>query len=269
VSCRTPWSFDASCTTAVATDNNTRFHDAACLHPRPVPALAAFRDGQWRLRSSISSGAPDAQFTYGQPGDVPLTGNWDGIGSLGIGVRRGSTFILRDSASPGAPTRIFDWGQPTDAVFTGDWNGNGTTGLGIRRGRTWYLKNRLDSSTYEIRFDWGRPDDIPIVGDWNGDGVTGIGLLRGQTWYLKNTLDAGPHDIEFTWAPNPAGILDPPVSGPDRPIVLDWNGNGTSGVGFVRGTTWHMKNSFDSVQNARRIEFGQSGDLPLAWGVEP
>lgn len=32
ITCVPPWSFDASCTTAVARDNNTRFHDRACLH---------------------------------------------------------------------------------------------------------------------------------------------------------------------------------------------------------------------------------------------
>jgi hypothetical protein len=271
VSCRTPWSFDSTCTTAVATDNNTRFHDAPCLHAPAVPGLATFRDGVWRLRNTISSGQPDSTFTYGQVGDTPLTGNWDGLGSVGIGVRRGSTFILRDTPSAGAPDRIFDWGRPTDVVFTGDWNGNGTAGVGLRRGRTWYLKNRLDPSPHEIQFDWGRPDDIPIVGDWNGDGRTGVGLLRGQTWYLKNSLDAGPHDIEFTWNPTSAGVLGlfpgEPVNG--RPVAVDWNGNGTTGIGVVDGTTWYMKNSYDSVQNQRRLDFGQAGDIPLAWGSEP
>jgi hypothetical protein len=269
VSCRTPWSFDASCTTAVATDNNTRFHDAPCLHavPRPKPALATFRDGTWRLRHSITGGAPDAQFGYGQPGDVPLVGDWDGDGIVGIGVRRGTTFILRNSPSPGAPDYIFDWGRPTDVAFTGDWNGNGTTGVGLRRGRTWYLKNYLDNRPHDLQFDWGRPDDIPLVGDWNGDGQVGVGILRGQTWYLKHRLDGGPHDIQFDWAPT-SSVLDPLAPPPvGLPVALDWNDNGTVGIGLVQGTTWFMKNALDGGQNQRRLDFGQAGDIPLAWGV--
>jgi hypothetical protein len=268
VSCRTPWTFDASCTTAVATDNNTRFHDAACLHvpDRPLPALATFRDGVWRLRRSLTSGAPDAEFTYGQPGDVPLTGDWAGTGVVGIGVRRGSTFILRNSPSAGAPDYIFSWGRPTDLPLTGDWNGNGTTGVGLRRGSTWYLKNVLDPSPHDIQFDWGRPGDIALVGDWDGDGRTGVGILRGQSWFLKSRLDASPHEIQFEWAPD-SGILGlgPTVVG--RPVCLDWNDNATTGVGVVDGTTWYLKNAFDSGQNQRQVDFGEAGDIPLAWGV--
>jgi len=266
VSCRPPWTFDASCTTAVATDNNTRFHDAPCLHvaPRPVPALMSFRDGVWRFRRSVSGGPSETPFTYGQAGDVPLVGDWNGDGTVGIGVRRGSTFILRNSASAGAPDHIFSWGRATDRVFTGDWNGNGLTGVGLRRGRTWYLKNRLDPSPHEIQFDWGRPDDIPITGDWNGNGTTGVGILRGSTWFLKNRLDASAHEIQFTWAPPPDVLFT------DVPIALDWNDNATTGVGMVRNTepqTWFMKNAYDSAQNQRQLQFGEPGDIPLAWGV--
>ena len=32
VTCTPPWELDATCTTTVAIDNNTRFHDAPCLH---------------------------------------------------------------------------------------------------------------------------------------------------------------------------------------------------------------------------------------------
>jgi hypothetical protein len=277
VSCSPPWSFDASCTTAVATDNNTRFHDAACLHaaPRPRPALATFRDGVWRIRRRVESGAPELQFSYGQPGDVPLVGDWNGDGGVGIGVRRGATFILRNAASAGAPDHIFDWGRPTDRVFTGDWNGNGTTGVGLRRGRTWYLKNFLDGRPHEIQFDWGRPDDIPIVGDWNGDGRVGVGLLRGSTWFLKHRLDGSPHEIQFTWAP-PAPAPTDPLAPPDPlardlPVALDWNDNVTTGVGLVRSVgddlVWYTKNAFDGGQNQRQLTFGQAGDIPLAFGV--
>lgn len=33
VTCTPPWELDATCSTAVLTDNHTRFHDAPCLHP--------------------------------------------------------------------------------------------------------------------------------------------------------------------------------------------------------------------------------------------
>lgn len=35
ITCTPPWQLDATCTTAVRTDNNTRYHDAPCLHNDP------------------------------------------------------------------------------------------------------------------------------------------------------------------------------------------------------------------------------------------
>lgn len=39
VTCQPPWQIDPSCTQAVATDNNTRFHNAACLADEPITTL--------------------------------------------------------------------------------------------------------------------------------------------------------------------------------------------------------------------------------------
>jgi len=251
VSCAAPWTFDASCTRTVATDNNTRFHDAACLHRRtPAPAdILTFREGLWSLRRTQSSGPPDATFTYGQAGDVPLVGDWNGDGTTGIGVRRGRTFILRNPPSAGAPDLIFDWGRADDVPFTGAWNGDGRTGVGIKRGRTWFLKNRLDASPHEVQFDWGRPEDLPITGDWNGDGRTGVGIKRGRTWFLKNRLDASPHEVQFDW-----GRPD------DIAVTADWDGSGRTGVAIVRDTRWYLKTRLDASGHDRELTFGLAGD---------
>ncbi|HEY9555365.1 MAG TPA: hypothetical protein VIR58_01455 [Acidimicrobiales bacterium] len=258
ISCSPPWSFDASCTRSVATDNNTRFHDAPCLHEpviKPAPAdLIAFKDGVWKLRHTQSEGAPENTFSYGQPGDVPLIGDWDGDGNVGIGVRRGRTFILRNSASAGAPDHIFDWGRPEDIPLVGDWNANGRDTVGLRRGHTWFLKNRLDDTPHEIQFDWGRPEDVPLVGDWDGDGRTGVGIRRGGRWYLKNTLDGGPHDTEFPWA-RPEDI----------PVTGDWNGDGSTGIGVVRGNRWYLKNVLDSSGHHSEFSYGDPGDTFFGW----
>ncbi len=255
VSCRPPWTFDASCTTAVATDNNTRFHDAPCLHSSPLPAgVTAFDKGTWRFRRSLTTGAPDSQFGYGQPGDIPLLGDWNGDGTKTVGVRRGRTFILRDIASAGAPTYSFDWGRPTDVPIVGDWNGDGRDGVGLRRGHTWFLKNRLDGSAHEIQFDWGRDTDVPLVGDWNGNRTDTIGVRRGHTWFLKNTHDGGPHQIQFDWGRDT-----------DVPFTGDWNGNGVTGVGLRRGTTWFLKDRLDGSTHERQLDFGLAADIPLGW----
>ena len=49
------------------------------------------------------SGAPHLDFVYGQPGDIPVVGDWNGSGRTFIGVVRGNRWLLRNSASPATP----------------------------------------------------------------------------------------------------------------------------------------------------------------------
>jgi hypothetical protein len=39
ITCTPPWQFDATCTMTDAVDDNTRFHDAPCLHTSPPPEI--------------------------------------------------------------------------------------------------------------------------------------------------------------------------------------------------------------------------------------
>lgn len=41
ITCTPPWQLDATCTTAVRTDNNTRYHDAPCLRGDPIGSIDA------------------------------------------------------------------------------------------------------------------------------------------------------------------------------------------------------------------------------------
>ena len=61
----------------------------------------------WYLKNSNTPGAPDiAPFRYGQPGDIPVVGNWLGGFSTGIGVFRPSnaTGICATAAAPAPRT---------------------------------------------------------------------------------------------------------------------------------------------------------------------
>jgi hypothetical protein len=79
---------------------------------------------QWLLRNTASAGAPDVQFAYGGPGDVPVIGDWTGSGHSGIGVFRvpgtpfnktgGCQWLLRNTATAGAPDVQFAYGGPGD-----------------------------------------------------------------------------------------------------------------------------------------------------------
>ena len=73
------------------------------------------RGDTWYLRNSQTTGGADTVFVYGNPsGDIPVTGDWDGNGSITPGVVRGGTWYLRNANSTGAADVSFVYGNPGD-----------------------------------------------------------------------------------------------------------------------------------------------------------
>jgi hypothetical protein len=95
-------------------------------------------NGRWHIRKP---GFPDYTFFYGDPGDVPLFGDWDGDGVDTPGAWRqeggGGFAYLTNSLPPdgGVGFADFDFffGNPGDEVFVGDWDGDNEDTLGINR----------------------------------------------------------------------------------------------------------------------------------------
>jgi hypothetical protein len=87
---------------------------------QPQDDIGVFRNGQWILRNSKSSGTADYRFTWGNPTDKPVTGDWNGDVVDTIGVYRNGQWILRNSNSAGSANYRFNFGNPTDKPVTGD-----------------------------------------------------------------------------------------------------------------------------------------------------
>jgi Papain family cysteine protease len=169
---------------------------------------------------------------YGNPGDVPLTGDWNGDGIDTPGVFRDGVFYLRNTNDSGAADMTFSYGNRGDIPVVGDWNGDGVDTVGVARGGTWYLRNSNTGGVADMTFTYGNKGDIPVVGDWNGDRVDTIGVVRGATWYLRNSNTHGVADVTFVYG-------DPG----DSRVVGDWNGDGIETPGVVRGNVWYLRNS--------------------------
>jgi hypothetical protein len=141
---------------------------------------------QWLLRNSNTSGNPDITFSYGGPGDLPVVGDWTGIGKTTIGVFRpaGSQlnnttvdqWLLRNSNTAGNPDISFSYGGPGDKPVAGDWTGTGKTTIGVFRPAgsqsnnttvdQWLLRNSNTAGNPDISFSYGGPGDLPVVGPW-------------------------------------------------------------------------------------------------------
>jgi photosystem II stability/assembly factor-like uncharacterized protein len=216
---------------------------------------------------------PDRAFAFGgNPGDIPITGDWNGDGHTKVGVYRphSGLFVL-DYDGDGQFTsadKVYNLGlgvDPTDLPVVGDWNGDGRSKIGIfRQGFFWLIdfngNGVFDQNIDKAYFFGGIPGDIPVVGDWTGTGTSKIGLLRlGFYWILdangNGSFDGtGPgQDIAFPFG----GIAG------DVPVVGDWNGSGTTKVGMFRlGFFWVL----DANGNHLFDGTGPGGDLAFAFG---
>lgn len=255
VTCTPPWVWDDSCTTSSATDNNTRFHDAACLNdPDPlidgIPLVGdwtgsgrdmpgVFVNGVWHLRRA--DGGPNIVFGFGNAGDRPVVGDWNGDGVDTVGVVRNGVWYLRNSNDPGPADSVFGYGNPGDAPFAGDWDGNGvdTPGLYRRSDGRVYLRNSNTTGVADVDFFFGIPFDLPVPGDFNGDGRDTVSLYRPseQKFYIINALGSdggGLGAAEYSFQYGAPG---------DQPLAGDFDGNGVDSAGIYRSGTFYLRNS--------------------------
>ncbi len=267
VTCTPPWRFDPTCTTATATDNNTRWHHRPCLE-RPTPDRGGlpgtFRDGIWTLAYSLGNegSVETISFKYGRAGDIPVIGDWNGDGTRTVGVvRDGNRWLLRNENSQGSPDFDFRFGEPGDIPVVGDWNGDGVFGIGVRKfnHRRWELRETPSAGSPDRAFWFGRGTDIPVTGDWNGNGVTGVGVVRrgarssplpNTRWLLRHTATLGSPQLRYwfgTYRPNY--------------VVGDWRRDGVERPGFARPFGhWRFLDG-----SRPDLTFGEQGDTPIVW----
>lgn len=233
--------------------------------PDPNPfTTGVFRpsNGILFLKNTNTTGFADLALAYGLPGDVPVTGDWDGDGIETIGIFRNGTFFLRNSNTNGLGEIGITFGASGDQVVAGDWNGDGVETIGIFRNGTFYLRNTNASGPVDIAFTLGIPGDIAVAGDWNGDGITTLGVFRpsSSTFFLKNSI--GPAN-DF--------VVVPYAVGTDKPIVGDWNGDGIDSIGIFRDGTFALRDSNTPGAPDYVFTLGIPGDVPMAgdWNGLP
>jgi len=184
------------------------------------------------IMNEIRWNAGGPSFFYGNPGDVPLMGDWDCDGEATPAMyRRESGFMyLRNSNNSGSADIDFFYGDVGDTPLAGDFNGDGCDTLGIYRAAeaTFHIKNTLEAGPADSEFMFGNPGDKPFVGDFDGDGIDTMGLHRETTGfvYFRDSNDTGIADSEFFYG-------DPG----DKILAGDWDGDGDDTVGVYRPST--------------------------------
>ena len=241
-----------------------------------VAEPATFYDGLWTVDRNVSGswegpGGGDDLLFLGEPGDVPVSGDWNGTGTPKLGVFRAGHWFIDfngnghwDGIDGG--DRTFLLGEAGDIPVVADWNGSGSDKAGVYRGGRWELdfngNGRWDGIAQGDRIGiLGEPGDLPVTGDWNGSGAGKIGVYHNGTWRLD-------FDGDVLWS----------EFGPDRsillgdehsiPVIGDWNGTGTDKVGVFRSGEWRLDFDGDGIwqENSeidRIIWLGQEEDTPV------
>lgn len=248
-----------SSATATATRTNTP------LPPR-ADTIGTYTNGVFYLRNSNSAGAADIAVSFGNAGWFPVTGDWNGDGADTVGAFDPTTgvFYLRDSNTSGGADYLFAFGNPNDTPFAGRWTADMThDGVGVYRNSNGIL---YQSKTLAFGFSdffavFGNPGDVGIAGDFDGNGFDSIGIYRsaGTNWFLSNnSTPAGItfSDISFSWDITATGI----------PVIGDWNGDGTSTVGYFNDSTagfvLHSTNA--AIGTDTVFPYGSVGSKPVA-----
>ena len=234
--------------------------------PSPIDTVGLVdpASGQWHLYNVW--GSEVASFYFGNPGDFPVMGDWDGDGIETPGMYRQSDgFVyLRNSNTQGIADIKFFFGNPGDVPVAGDFNGDGRDTLSIYRAsnQTFYIINELGQNNgglgaAEIFYVFGNPGDKPFVGDFNGDGQETVGLHRESTGlvYFRNRHSQGNADNQFIYG-------DPG----DRLVAGDWTGDDTFSPALFRPGNTTVYFRYTNTQGNANFLFtaGQSGWLPVA-----
>ena len=252
----------------ITADLDGSVNTAAAWRPQPLGPVGLVdpSTGVWYLRDRW--GVIDS-FYYGNPGDVPFLGDWNGDGVETPGLYRQSDgyVYLRNSNTQGIADVKFYFGNPGDVPLAGDFDGDGFDTVSIYRPseQRFYIMNELGESdgglgAAEYSFLFGNPGDQPVVGDWDGDGADEIGLHRASTgfFYYRTTLTTGIADAEFYFG-------DPG----DRFVAGDWglvDGRDTPAVFRPSNTVFYFRHTLSQGSADSQFTWPAGNDtwIPVA-----
>jgi subtilisin family serine protease len=220
--------------------------------------------GVWDLLAADGS---RRLFYYGNPGDVPIVGDWDcdGVDTPGL-YRPSDGFVyLRNSNSEGIADVSFYFGNPGDRPLAGDFDGDGCDTVSLHRPEVGmiFISNDLGSASLgmgaaAIAFPFGDPGDVVVAADFDGDGSTEVGVRRGETTHFRTSLDAGPANGSFAFG-DPDDVF----------LAGDWLGH-RAGPGVYRPSlgVLFFRTDFTSGPAEGKVQFGNPEWYPIAgfWG---
>jgi len=116
-------------------------------------------------------GAAEIDYAFGNPGDKPFVGDFDGDGIDGVGLYRESTGLVyfRNSHTQGVADTQFVFGSPGDRIMAGKWTesqSNDTVGIFRPSQGTVYLNYANVRGTADEQYAYGNSRMVPVSGNF-------------------------------------------------------------------------------------------------------
>ncbi len=236
---------------------------AVLAAPPDTLGLVDTGQGHWHLTDADGD---ILSFFFGNPGDVPLAGDWDcdGIATPGM-FRPADGFVyLRNSSTPGVADVRFFFGNGGDVPLAGDFDGDGCDTVSVYRpaeSRV-YVVNRLGSAARGLgaaaySYVFGDRGDTPFAGDFDGDGIDTVGLHRSSTGlvYLRQSNTTGVADLAYVFGD--AG---------DRLVAGGWAAGAAETPAVFRpaNATFHVRHGHAGGPGDEATRLGAGGMTPVA-----
>lgn len=200
--------------------------------------------------------------TYGDPGDEPLVGDFDGDGRDSIAVRRGNTVYVSNNLHSGAADYVIHYGNPGDHLIVGDFDGDGRDTFAVRRGATFYISNSPTPRYADYHVVFGDHSDRFLVGDFDGNGTDTLAVQRARTVHVTNDIRSARTDAHITLPTTTPALTAEFGSG--RHSFVQTTGGQAGAVDPTTGTTT-ARVSATAVSSATQVGdwAGTGHDTPL------
>lgn len=117
-------------------------------------------------------GAAEYSFLFGNHGDKPFVGDFNGDGVDTMGLHRESTGLvyIRNSNTEGIADRQFYYGNSGDRLVAFDWNGDGADSPAVFRpgNQTFYFRFTNTQGVADAHYIWGESAWLPVAGSFDG-----------------------------------------------------------------------------------------------------
>lgn len=216
--------------------------------------MAYFRpsNGNWYISPNTGIPANTIVTHWGQNGDIPAPGDFDGDAKADLTVFRPSTgdwWIL--NSNDGSITALH-WGLNGDKPVPGDYDGDGRDDIAVFRPSVgdWYI---IKSTGGMLFLHFGATGDIPVQEDYDGDGKADISVWRPSdgVWYRLNSSDGSFYALQW-------GLST------DIPVPADYDGDFKTDISVWRPSDriWYIYSS--STNTMKVIYWGLSTDIPVS-----